>query len=522
MTLAGILDLPTEILARIFENPTFPTHSLYYLALLSRRLHFVALPIYFARNNINYGSGSVVISMGTGNWDILSALQSALFISTMEDITCILPHLSCSSTSPFLFHLARVRRFISRFPSVKKVTLQFASFDNKEDRSLSVGNDEALRAWTSNLGDLLNCILDRDCNSLTIAHGSHFIRGYELSRGGTLLQFQSLTHSVVASFGRLLFSKVPPTRQEFRRDPRQGREWIVFPAPMGSAYLTALHIQSAVLLVPPGLNWTLSVLRDCPITTLTISKVTWLAFEVWSTVLPLINSAAPNITSLAFLDVGDITKKDLVTFCTRFPCITHLELGDKLAYRSHDVLSVRIPQLRHLLSVKAPPEFLVHCLRSNGRFPKLQSVTILCRASESPKWITDAAGIARNLAVLMLSFKRRLLAPALSLSFERSFLSLANDLPSHSNLSDELHQHLDRVVALELVTWFPSHFFEHTEKIGLWIGVFRRVERVAITIEPTDDIAARIASIVRAMSPTKFMQTVEVNGRIYDLAGTVS
>jgi hypothetical protein len=122
----------------------------------------------------------------------------------------------------------------------------------------------------------------------------------------------------------------------------------------------------------------------------------------------------------------------------------------------------------------------------------------------------------------MLSFKRRLLTPALSLSFERSFLSLANDLPSHSNLSDELRQHLDRVVALELVTWFPSHFFEHTEKIGLWIGVFRRVERVAITIEPTDDIAARIASTVRAMSPTKFMQTVEVNGRMYDLAGTVS
>jgi hypothetical protein len=221
------------------------------------------------------------------------------------------------------------------------------------------------------------------------------------------------------------------------------------------------------------------------------------------------------------LGVTHITKKDLGTFCTRFPRITHLELSARFAYSTADAFSVRIPRLRHLLSLKAPPEFLDRCLQFNGRFPKLQSVSILCHPYQSLEWLAGAEGIARNLAALMLRFERRLLSPALSLSLERSFISIANDLHFHPYLSDELRQHLDRVVGVELWTMFPVHF-EETGKIGRWISVFRQVERVAITVEyPTDDEAASIALIVQAMSPTKFMQTVEVNGRIYDLAGGV-
>ncbi|KAJ7291973.1 hypothetical protein C8J57DRAFT_1458575 [Mycena rebaudengoi] len=516
MAPAGILDLPNEILARIFENPDFPTHGLYCLALLSRRLHFVALPLYFARNNIDYASGSVIIPMGRGDWDMLSALHSALFISTMEDITCILPHPSYTSISPFLVQLKRVKRFISRFPSVKKVTLQL---DLSANKCLSDGNDDALRSWTSALGDLLNTILDKECVSLTVVHGGHLTSAYELSRRRD--SPQSLTHRLTAPLRHLLRSEIPQDRSHFRRVPQQGGDWIVVPAPMASAHLTTLHIQSAVLLVPPCLNWTLNVLRHCPITTLSISKVTGLDFDVWSTVLPLIASAAPNIAVLVLMDVAHIAK-DLIGFCARFPRLTHIELGTRFTYRANDALAVRTP-LRHLLSLKAPPEFLAHCLQPKERFPKLQSVSILCRRSESPRWDTDAAGIARKLAALMLSFKRRLLFPALSLSMERSVYSISNDLLSHPNLSDELRQHLDHVVALELMTGFPLAF-ESTGKIGRWIGVFRRVERVAIIIDDsilTDDVAGRIALIVRAMASTEFLQTVEVNGRIYDLAGTM-
>ncbi|KAJ7291792.1 hypothetical protein C8J57DRAFT_1458500 [Mycena rebaudengoi] len=504
MTLSGILELPTEILARIFEDPTFPTHSLYYLSLLSRRLHFVTLPIFFARNNTDYASGAVIIAMSGGSWDMLTALQSALFISAMEDITCVLPHLSCTSIAPFLFHLERVKRLIARFPSCGEQV----PFGRKRQ-------DTARMAST--FGDLLNYMVDRKCVSLTILHGGHFTRTYELSQSASS---QSLSRRLIAPIKHILRSELPDDKSEFRRVPQQGREWIVVPAPMPSTHLTALHIQSVVLLVPPCLNWTLGVLRHCPITTLTISKVNELDFRVWNAVLPLIASAAQNVAILALTDLA-LPQKDLIMFCIRFPRITHLELSARFAYTTTDAYSVRIPRFRHLISLKAPPEFLAHCLQSKERFPKLQAVSVLCRPFESPQWDTDAAGIALKLASLILGFKRRLLAPVLSLSMERTFAPISADLPSHPNLSDELRQHLDRVVGLELWTMFPSQF-EETGKIGRWISVFRQVERVAITIHgPIADEAARIALIVQAMSPTNFMQTVEVNGRIYDLAGTV-
>lgn len=98
--------------------------------------------------------------METSGWDILTALQTALFISTMTEITFILPHPSSTSISPFLTHLQRVEHFISRFPSVKNISLRLA---NTGCDCLSVGGDAELRAWASKFGSLLNCILGRQC-----------------------------------------------------------------------------------------------------------------------------------------------------------------------------------------------------------------------------------------------------------------------------------------------------------------------------------------------------------------------
>ncbi|KAJ6621940.1 hypothetical protein B0H10DRAFT_2187755 [Mycena sp. CBHHK59/15] len=121
---SGFLDLPSEILAIILENPNFPDNTLYSLALLCRRLHFIALPIYFSRNGMDYQSKSVVIAMRADGRDMLAALHTALFVSSMEKITCIFPHPSCTSIFPLLYHLQRVKGLVWRFPSVKEVILQ--------------------------------------------------------------------------------------------------------------------------------------------------------------------------------------------------------------------------------------------------------------------------------------------------------------------------------------------------------------------------------------------------------------
>lgn len=63
MPCAGISDLPVDILVNILEDSTIPTETLYFLALLSRRLNYIALPLCFSRNGIDLETKSVTITL---------------------------------------------------------------------------------------------------------------------------------------------------------------------------------------------------------------------------------------------------------------------------------------------------------------------------------------------------------------------------------------------------------------------------------------------------------------------------
>ncbi|KAJ6491585.1 hypothetical protein DFH09DRAFT_1453253 [Mycena vulgaris] len=155
----SLLSLPNELLIVIFQNPKFSLDNLCLLA-LCRRLHFLALPIYFARNGMPTPSKSALITLREDGMDMLAALNMALFISSIEDITCVFPHPSCTSISPLLPHVCRFPKFVCHFPSVKKVTLQL---DSRNSMCNAVGDDAALRAWSSTLGGLLNSLVERRC-----------------------------------------------------------------------------------------------------------------------------------------------------------------------------------------------------------------------------------------------------------------------------------------------------------------------------------------------------------------------
>ncbi|KAJ7440730.1 hypothetical protein FB451DRAFT_1442934 [Mycena latifolia] len=153
----GLVDLPTELLLKIFEHP-IPTDTLYSLALLCRRLHFTALPLYFSRHSMDSTANSVLIHMRTDRRDVLTALQTALFTPETQNITCVFPRSSCTSIFPLLPHLRRLERFISRLPFVNDVILRF---DAQGSVCFSVGDDQALK----DLGGLLNCIVTASCGT---------------------------------------------------------------------------------------------------------------------------------------------------------------------------------------------------------------------------------------------------------------------------------------------------------------------------------------------------------------------
>ncbi|KAJ7036022.1 hypothetical protein C8F04DRAFT_954300 [Mycena alexandri] len=167
--------LPTEILAYILKDPLISLETLYSLALLCRRLHLIALSIYFSRHELTSISRSLHIPMQTEGRDLLTVLETTLFLPDVDDFTFIFPHPSCVSILPILRELQRVENYISRLHSVKGVTLQL---DQPHSVCLSVGNEAALRAWSIGLGSLLSCIVEKVCSCLTVmpVYGAQMIR----------------------------------------------------------------------------------------------------------------------------------------------------------------------------------------------------------------------------------------------------------------------------------------------------------------------------------------------------------
>ncbi|KAJ7511355.1 hypothetical protein B0H11DRAFT_1657911, partial [Mycena galericulata] len=365
----GLLDLPTELLVKIFEHPTFPTAKLYALAFLCRRLHFIALPIYIARSGLDKTTNSVVITMDTDGRDLLGALQKSLFVPEIENFTCIFPHPSCTSIFPILSHLRRLQNFVSRLRSLNNVILEL---DTMLSVCLSqVENNRGLRAWTAQLEALLNVIVARGCTSLTMIYGAQFTRsfGVEKSRGPVtrlLAQIDKLLHrgetrAVEKGVGMNLSSSLAR-----------------------SSRLSSLNIQSAIFIQPPGLQWTLAALQKCNITSLTLchdvaagGDTFAVGADTWGTVLPLLASASPRLTSLVLLDAQSAHGADILTFLSRLPFLTHLTIWSTGTAITTQPWGAPTIAFRHLQSLQAPPSFLNYFLMDRSRFTCIKSVCIV-------------------------------------------------------------------------------------------------------------------------------------------------
>ncbi|KAJ7675492.1 hypothetical protein B0H17DRAFT_833674, partial [Mycena rosella] len=360
----SLLSLPNELLIIIFENPKFPVDHLCVLAVLCRRLHFLALPIYFARNGMPAPSKTAVVTLRDDGMDMLAALRMALFVSSVEDITCIFPHPSCTSIFPLLPHVGRFRKFISRFPSVKRVTLQL---DSRNSMCNAVGDDAALRAWSSALGGLLNSLVERRCTELTVRYGGYLTQSYTLSAGSAVRQTKRVRRAMKAI--KKMFrprGTMAGKGWEFRRAPDQGRErglTSISSTPSRARKLTSLHIQSAVLVTPPCLNWTLSALRHCPITSLSLSQIS-LDKKLWNASLSLIAKAGVHLTDISLSELEAISDVEILAFCACLSRLTSLNIGRNEQARGTPTKYENgvVPEFRALARLTAPADFILYCL----------------------------------------------------------------------------------------------------------------------------------------------------------------
>ncbi|KAJ7782696.1 hypothetical protein B0H16DRAFT_1802244 [Mycena metata] len=483
----SLLSLPNELLITIFENPKFPVDYLCTLAVLCRRLHFLALPIYFARNGMLEPFKSAFIPLATDGQDMLAALNMALFISSMEEITCVLPHPSCTSIFPLLPHLRRLRKFISRISSVKRVTLQL---DARNSMCNAAGDDEALRAWSSTLGGLLNVVIEKGCTELTVRYGGYLTRSFMLSAGPP-----TRIRRLVKSVRHVLGSRAALSGKswEFRRVPAQGKKGGLAVVPgskqLRSRELSTLHIESA-----------------CAYHATVICRVS-LEKELWNAALTLIAKGAPHLTDLSLCELDSISSVEILKFCSRLRRLTSLKIGNNEEAQGLPTRCTKgqTPAFRHLTSLIAPADFILYFLRPHRCFPRLKSLSITFQG----KTKTHIRTVGAQLMAVCQSLASRKLSPSLCLSLPLFSDTITFDFDAVLSLPAKVTRYFEYVASLDL------HVFPYgTAEIARWVHLFPSVQHVSLVVrsKPADADADTVRFLHALSQEKSILRTVTING----------
>ncbi|KAJ7624220.1 hypothetical protein DFH06DRAFT_1305128 [Mycena polygramma] len=510
----SILDLPTELLLAIFTD-TDP-QDVYSLALVCRRLHFTAMPVYFSHHGFHSSSRSVQILMHTDRRNLLTALRVALFDTPLDHISFIFSlsdrYLDpiITSVTPLLEQFRRAKGFLSDFTSIRSLSLDL---DHRDRLSyLPVGGGEALRAWAKGFGELLNCIVETQCTTLTVLHGSYFAKAFQLAPGvkpaSRLRQLTSWLKTVAAR-------EAP----RFLRVSQQGVPYVAIALPRKfsrASHLTCIHIHSTTLILPPGLSWMLGVLRSCPVSQLTFSKIR-VESDTWATVLPLIASTGARLTSVGFIDLH-LPEPEIMDFLPRLPNLVDITMSPSERFSDLFMREIRLsfrrappPHLPRLTHLRADPVSVRYLLSREGSLPALNTVTIVFCPSSG---IEDIAEIL-SIFVSMLATYPRVPAPLLAVATIRSTYPL---LSSNEEVTPDSFATLDRVQRLEVnwvITWDMVE--GAIKRMVLWVAAFRRAKSVAIKLEPQADVGDMPQRLASSIVRTEFLQAIEVNGKEYPL-----
>ena len=363
--IVGILDLPNEIVIFILED--LEDDELFSLALLSRQLHHLALPLYLSRNGISSRPSSQLLLFDDRSNSILKALNTALFRPSLNSLLCTL-----------LFHkrpddLFRQILMINRL--VGKVSLHEAiiNFDEaiplvpaKEDivmsqfiRDLEDPDHGLVQEFGTELTVMMELILASGCQSFTISHSGTYSPSSNETKAAILSNFHGL---------QLVKKKVTKLLQPFAS---------MFPKlyPTTANALKTFNLHSPIAIHPHLCRWTINTLNNSNLTSLSISQNRSTKSSVWSLVLPCIT--IPSLSHLS-IDLCSIKTGDLFKFLSRHPQIQDLFLGRNILSPNPSQTLIK-NALKHVSQLTAHPKWLVHLLTPQGCFPSLSCIRILWR-----------------------------------------------------------------------------------------------------------------------------------------------
>ncbi|KAJ7464868.1 hypothetical protein B0H11DRAFT_2050178 [Mycena galericulata] len=370
-----------------------------------------------------------------------------------------------------------------------------------------IENNRGLRAWTAQLEALLNIIVARGCTSLTMIYGAQFTRSFDVvenSRGPVtrlLAQIDKLLH---------------------RGETRAVEKGVGMNLPSSlarSSRLSYLNIQSAILIRPPGLQWTLAALQKCNITSLTLchdvaagGDTFAVGADTWGTVLPLLASAAPRLASLVLLDAQSAHDADILTFLSRLPFLTHLTIWSTGTAITTQPWGAPTIAFRHLESLQAPPSFLNYFLMDRSRFTCIKSVCIVWPAMSLDLQISASV---EAVTLIINTIEAYGLAPRLSVAVDivKAWGQVHNAPPP----SDDILARFRQIDCLKIKA--ANLHFTHFDDIAPWFAMFPCIRRAEIDtgMHPVALPQDRVRCLVRDIKGTASLHSVVVDGTVYDL-----
>lgn len=315
-------DLATELLIMILD--LLDDTELFHFALLSKRFHYIALPIYISRQRGYYSNTHVYISCFPSR--LLHALRVALFV---DDISSI--EMMFTAKSSVVHAMKELERLIRRSRHVQTITVDFSYLQGKWEQAGS---------WKAVL-ELMEVMVENACKDLTI---------------------QSL-HSNV--------SKTALMMGKGKR--RKARKAVLSQSPHDLSPLTTLKqlkIAHSHLICPTLQTWVINSINLSPITNLILNNVSFSSNpSSMSKMLRLLK--LPSLTTFS-ISSPDLICHQLTAFLSRHPRLQQLSLFTHAAITSKSPFPVNTLPL--LTSLEAPPHYICYFLASNGSLPSLTRV----------------------------------------------------------------------------------------------------------------------------------------------------
>ncbi|KAJ7485534.1 hypothetical protein FB451DRAFT_59396 [Mycena latifolia] len=326
--MSSLLSLPNEVLLVVFCHLEDP-YPLYPLSTLCRRLHFLTLPLYLSRRGV-WDDSCCNISIDAEQVDALPALQTSLFLSSVENLCCVFSNPYSQNKD-----LARFHRVCCMLTSIGTAKLQFGA---------PLYGDYAgttQETYFIPIVDVLNKVLEKSCTALTVdavpreppaaTAGGRHLKISKRARGTRqVLEVGVLTSSISLS-----------------------------PTALRQRTLSTFRLHSEILCAPHCRAWTLDVLNSFPLTSLSIDTPS-VPPDVLDKLLS--QTEIPTLSELSLVNCK-IAPARLHHFLARHPSVTSLYLDTVFVPSGEERLPPNyLPRLTTLSAAAPQIGYLLHAM----------------------------------------------------------------------------------------------------------------------------------------------------------------